>query len=352
MKSDMNSTDQAARRKRVNLLKKLIIVFIFAILMVPILLCVILSSRLHNMEKDMQEIQSLLREIALERECDTETESETSALQDESAFENLQEQMSDVALPELSGDGNVQTPETEVSSNPDMQAEQNTDAVAETTDREEKLRKVYLTFDDGPSSETGQILDILATYDVKATFFVVGKTDEDSQALYRRIVEEGHTLGMHSYSHVYDDIYRSVEGFAGDLGKLQGYLYDVTGVTSKIYRFPGGSSNRVSKSDMQVFIKWLDEQGIEYYDWNISSGDANPVRLTAQQVLENCTKDLEKYKNAIILLHDAPSKKTTVEALPALIEQILEMEDTVILPITEDTRPVQHITNKEETEDE
>lgn len=349
----MNLTEQAARRKRVNLLKKLIIVFIFAIIMVPILLCVILSSRLHSMEQDMQQIRQLLEQISLEQSEDpTETlegmltESET--VQDNQQAAQTQDAVKDNdpnsdILPGDSSDVTATTPVTEPTTG--VAGVGDGTLQAETTSQEEKSRKVYLTFDDGPSSTTGQILDILATYNVKATFFVVGKDDEESKALLKRIVDEGHTLGMHSYSHVYDDIYGSVEGFAGDLGKLQGYLYDVTGVTSKIYRFPGGSSNKVSNTDMKVFISWLAEQGIEYYDWNISSGDANPVRLTAQQVLKNCTKDLDKYNNAIILLHDAPSKKTTVEALPALIEQILSMEDTVILPITEDTKPVQHITN-------
>ena len=357
----MSTTNQAERRKRVNLLKKLIMVFIFAIILVPILLCVILSTRLHNMEQDMQEIRQMLEEIAV-------GQSDSEWAVDESASEMLQSHAQDSSQAQQTTDigQSIETADKDVDQadgTPDLEmggqiasdeAKEPTDdsALAEMISQEEKVRKVYLTFDDGPNSTTGEILDILAEYDVKATFFVVGKDDKESQALLKRIVEEGHSLGMHSYSHVYDDIYSSVEGFASDLGKLQGYLYDVTGVTSKIYRFPGGSSNKVSSTDMRVFISWLEKQGIEYYDWNISSGDANPVRLTAEQVLENCTKDLSRYRNAIILLHDAPSKKTTVEALPALIEQILAMEDTVILPITEDTKPVQHITNKEETEDE
>lgn len=356
----MSTTQQAERRKRVNLLKKLIMVFIFAIILVPILLCVILSTRLHNMEQDMQEIRQMLEEIAAGRSDSewTEGESESEMMQTHVPDSQAQQtadigQSTEVVSKEPNQDNEIADLESG-GQQPADKAEEPSEgsASAEMISQEEKVRKVYLTFDDGPNSTTGEILDILATYGVKATFFVVGKDDEESQALLKRIVEEGHSLGMHSYSHVYDDIYGSVEGFASDLGKLQGYLYDVTGVTSKIYRFPGGSSNKVSSTDMRVFIRWLEEQGIEYYDWNISSGDANPVRLTADQVLENCTKDLSRYRNAIILLHDAPSKQTTVDALPALIEQILAMEDTVILPITEDTKPVQHITNKEETEDE
>lgn len=361
----MSTTNQAERRKRVNLLKKLIMVFIFAIILVPILLCVILSTRLHNMEQDMKDIRQKLDHLThISHMSMVQPDSQVEV--DESESEWKLEHVQDTSqTPETGvdasdepgmGDETVDGPlNQQTGEQPGMDSSvQNTeeDASAEVISQEEQIRKVYLTFDDGPNSTTSEILDILATYDVKATFFVNGREDKESQDMLKRIVEEGHTLGMHSYSHVYDDIYGSVEGFASDLGKLQGYLYDVTGVTSKVYRFPGGSSNKVSSMDMRVFIGWLEEQGIEYYDWNISSGDANPVRLTAEQVLENCTKDLSRYRNAIILLHDAPSKQTTVEALPALIEKILEMEDTVILPITEDTKPVHHITNKEETEDE
>ena len=98
------------------------------------------------------------------------------------------------------------------------------------SEEDSSVRKVYLTFDDGPSSNTNRILDILADYDVKATFFVVGKEEEEYQALYNRIVEEGHTLAMHSYSHKYNEIYQSVESFSTDLSKLQEFLYDTTGV--------------------------------------------------------------------------------------------------------------------------
>lgn len=343
----MNLTEQAARRKRVNLLKKLIIVLLFAIVLVPIFLCVILSSRLHSMEQDMQQIRQMLEQISVEQEADVTDRLATATDEVPADSDEKQEASSETPSEAVSKGSDSSKPESEpvVETGTKEGADTEGTLTAESTSQEERTRKVYLTFDDGPNSTTGQILDILARYNVKATFFVVGKDDEESQTLLKRIVEEGHSLGMHSYSHVYDDIYNSVEGFAADLGKLQGYLYDVTGVMSKIYRFPGGSSNKVSRTDMTVFIDWLKEQGIEYYDWNISSGDANPVRLTAQEVLENCTQDLDKYNNVIILLHDAPSKKTTVDALPALIEQILGMEDTVILPITEDTKPVQHITN-------
>lgn len=203
--------------------------------------------------------------------------------------------------------------------------------------------RVYLTFDDGPSAYTDDILDILDQYDVKATFFVVGKETESARAALRDIVARGHTLGMHSYSHKYADIYRSVEDFAEDFTKLRDYLSEVTGVTSSVYRFPGGSSNTISKLDMHEFADYLTEQEVTFFDWNISSGDGVKDPPSVEVLVKNATADILRHETSIILMHDSVSKKTTLEALPTIIETILAMEDTEILPITEETEPVQHI---------
>lgn len=213
------------------------------------------------------------------------------------------------------------------------------------TETGEGERKVYLTFDDGPSANTGEILDILAEYDVKATFFVVGKEEERYQPLYKRIVEEGHTLAMHSYSHKYNEIYQSKESFVEDLTKLQEFLYDTTGVWCRYCRFPGGSSNTVSRVDMHELIAYLEEQDMSYFDWNVSSGDASSGYISPDTIVRNSTAKLQNFDEAIILMHDASDKDSTVEALPKLIETIQAMEDTKILPITDDTEAVHHISN-------
>ncbi|MDE7354821.1 MAG: polysaccharide deacetylase family protein [Acetatifactor sp.] len=204
-------------------------------------------------------------------------------------------------------------------------------------------RKVYLTFDDGPSSNTEKILDILDQYDVKATFFVVGKEGDKAEERLKQIVERGHTLAMHSYSHKYSEIYESVDNFAEDFAKLQDYLYEVTGVKCRVYRFPGGSSNTVSDLDMHDFADYLAEQKVRFFDWNVSSGDGGSQLLPVELLTENVVGGVREKSRAVVLMHDSASKSTTVEALPDIIEQILAMEDTVILPITGATEPVQHI---------
>lgn len=110
-------------------------------------------------------------------------------------------------------------------------------------------------------------------------------------------------------------------------------------------RFPGGSSNTVSKVDMYELITYLDEQDITYFDWNIASGDASNSYISEAAIINNCMSTLPQYQESIILMHDASNKNTTVDALPALIEQIQAMEDTIIVPITEDTEPIQHISS-------
>jgi peptidoglycan/xylan/chitin deacetylase (PgdA/CDA1 family) len=204
------------------------------------------------------------------------------------------------------------------------------------------IPKVYLTFDDGPSENTDRILDILDDYNVKATFFVIGQDPVEYGDTYKRIVDEGHTIGMHSYSHNYSKIYASEEAFIEDYNQIHDLILNTTGVDTKYYRFPGGSSNSVSNVSKSVLINYLNEQGVVYYDWNVASGDATSQAFTSEQLIDNVMKDVVKYKTSVVLLHDASSKSATVEALPALIEALQE-QGAMILPITDETTVIQHV---------
>ncbi|MDD6428133.1 polysaccharide deacetylase family protein [Candidatus Weimeria sp. HCP3S3_B5] len=208
---------------------------------------------------------------------------------------------------------------------------------------ESDIRKVYLTFDDGPSSNTGKILDILDDYNVKATFFVNGRTDKHSIKMYKRIVNEGHTIGMHSYTHRYNQVYASREAFEKDFFRIRKLIYDTTGVKSVYYRFPGGSSNKVSNTNISDLISFLDKEKVTYFDWNVMSGDAVSNELKSSQIIENVMSDVIKYKTSVVLMHDAANKDSTVAALPALIQK-LQKEGDLLLPIDKDTRLIQHVT--------
>lgn len=207
---------------------------------------------------------------------------------------------------------------------------------------ESDIRKVYLTFDDGPSENTGKILDILDDYNVKATFFVNGRTDDHSKKMYKRIVDEGHTIGMHSDTHNYSQVYASLSSFKKDFFRIQDLIYDYTGVKSDLYRFPGGSSNQVSDTSMSTLIRFLNKEHVRYFDWNVSSGDATSNEESSDEIIENVMRDVVKYKTSVVLMHDAATKDTTVKALPELIQRI-QKEGDLILPIDENTRLIQHV---------
>lgn len=329
---------EAKRHKRVDRLKKGIMgLFVFAVL-APIVLTVVFTLQINSLEKRLRDVTGNLEKLQAE-EQKSAVEAYVSALGNPSGQEGASGQGATAGQEGASGQ-EATAGQEDVRGQEDASDEENV-----------TVRKVYLTFDDGPSSNTDNILDILDTYGVKATFFVTGKEGAKAEASYRRIVEEGHTLGMHSYTHDYSVIYASEEAFMEDMEKLQRYLYDVTGVQSTYIRFPGGSSNKVSDVDMRLLITDVHEAGMEYFDWNVSSQDASSKPLTKEEILDNCLNSIERFQNCIILMHDAGSKDSTVEALPELIEHIQAMEHTELLPITEDTVPVWHIKMTQETED-
>ncbi len=316
--------DSDKRKRRVERLKKEIFGFALTLIIVPWLMVVILSVKNYKLSKTVRE-QTVLINQYLE---------ETEMLASNAAVVIPTPVASEAAKEESNG------PKRDVES----MTEEEIKALA-LSDEElyDGYRKVYLTFDDGPSVNTEEILDILKEYDVKATFFVIYKEGRENEELYRRIVNEGHTLGMHSCSHVYSKVYASPEAFMEDTNTLRNFLYMVTGVESRFYRFPGGSSNRVSPVDMHTYAKLLKDEGIIYYDWNVSSQDATSIILSKDQIVYNSTCNLKNFKEAVILFHDTGSKVTTVEALPEIIEYIRSMDDTVILPISDETNPIQHI---------
>ncbi len=313
--SDAEQEAELAKRKRIRRLRNLIIFVPLSTILVLLITCIFLGISLYITKKELHEVKSAIEAAA--GGTQTVSVDNTQASGDPLLYTTI-----GVDEFERTGiDGEAQSEE------------------------DTGIRKVYLTFDDGPSSNTNRILDILAEYDVKATFFVVGKEEEEYQALYKRIVDEGHTLAMHSYSHKYNEIYQSLESYSADLSKLQEFLYDTTGVWCRYCRFPGGSSNTVSRVDMHELIAYLDEQDMSYFDWNISSGDAMNSSISPEEIIRNCTAKLKNYDEAIILMHDASEKNSTVRALPELIETIQAMEDTKILPITDDTERIHHISN-------
>lgn len=315
-KTKIGLKEQRERRKRVNRIKVGIILSIFVWMLLTVVVCVTLLVKVHSLE---QQLDIIAKSSIQTDEVDNKENASANY------HEYDEEEQTEQDVPTYLNNMNIM----------------GTADKANLAQEGDEL-KVYLTFDDGPSSNTEKILDKLAEYNVKATFFVVGSDTEESVALYQRIVKEGHTLGMHSYSHKYSAIYDSLDGFKEDFEKIQNLLYDITGEECVYYRFPGGSSNQVSNTDMAEFISYLNSQEVTYYDWNVTSGDATSQAYTSDELVENVMKDVVKYKTSVVLLHDSENKNVTVEALGKILEALQNI-DAQILPINEETTVIQHI---------
>lgn len=197
-------------------------------------------------------------------------------------------------------------------------------------------RTMYLTFDDGPSAEnTNMVLDILAEKNVKATFFVVGENVEKNPEVARRIVREGHTIGIHCNTHDYDVIYESVESYLEDFEAARSIVYEVTGVSPVLFRFPGGSINAYNRAVYKDIIQEMTEQGYIYFDWNASLEDA-VKKSTPEQLIENATESTLGRKKVVMLAHDIVYNTTL--CLEELIDRLPEYRMEALSPEVEPIR--------------
>ncbi len=204
---------------------------------------------------------------------------------------------------------------------------------------------VYLTFDDGPSSDvTKRVLDILAENNVKATFFICNY-DQNNKALVQRMIDEGHTVGIHGYSHVYSDIYTSTTAFMENINKLKNKVKEDTGYDAFVIRFPGGSSNTISKEYtpgiMTDLVKMVTDEDLMYLDWNVSSEDATGDNIPKSTLVSNVVNNLEKNRSNVVLMHDTSAKQTTADALQDIIDYG-KSHGYSFYAVSQDTVPVHH----------
>lgn len=304
METSDNKMAYRDKNKRIKTMKKTIIAFCIILIIVPIILCILLFVKLNRLQEKLDSLISM--EQSGEIVLTTNDIGEARFVYVEQVTQN-----------------NIDT----------------------TTESETESNIVYLTFDDGPSKYTDDILNILNNYGVKATFFVVGKEDPVSIELYQDIVEQGNTLGIHTFSHEYKSAYSSQESFASEVSELRDFLYEVTGEDVMLFRFPGGSSSpKLGNygSNVGVFIDYLNSNGYTYFDWNVSSGDGASIIRTKEQIAENVLNGIEGKKCSVVLMHDDSNKGTSVEALPIIIESLLE-KGYEIRSIDDTVAPVQHV---------
>jgi len=202
---------------------------------------------------------------------------------------------------------------------------------------------IYLTFDDGPSIYTEDILNTLDKYNVKATFFVTCSGSLDKYA--KKIIEKGHTLGLHTCTHRYNIVYSSEENYFNDLNSISAKVEELTGYKSKYIRFPGGSSNTISRFNKGIMTRLtqkVTEDGYKYYDWNIDSEDA--AGADKEGVYNNVISALKNhnYSTNMVLMHDI--KVSTKNALDGIIKDALDMGYT-FSNINDYTNEVHHRIN-------
>ena len=300
----VHAAEAAYRKKRVKRIKKIIVGTAIVLLLLPTIMCLFLLVKVHSLEKQIETITK------------------------------------------VSDSGVVKAQEKEVKTTKAPKKASTAEPTIKPTD-DTTTKKVYLTFDDGPGSQTGKIMDILKKNHVKATFFVTGKEDASSKKIYQRIVKEGHTLAMHSYSHIQDVIYDSKEAFEKDLKQINRCLYEATGVHTKFYRFPGGSSTQNTSLSIQNFIDVLKKNHYLYLDWNVISPDINNANATKEQVVTGVMQGVDAYDTAVVLMYDVADKPMTVKALPSIIKQI-KAKNYELLPVDESMILIQHNNGNQE----
>lgn len=216
---------------------------------------------------------------------------------------------------------------------------------------------VYLTFDDGPSKITPEVLDILKQNKIQATFFIVGKSIKGNEAILKRTVAEGHAIGGHTYSHDYKKIYHDPKAFLTDLDAGLAAIEKTVGIKTTMVRFPGGSNNSVSKKAQDPHVypkgKWIMNdlveavtgKGYQYYDWNVSSGDATGIHYTASEAVSSVKQSSRNKRELVILLHDATGKQNTAKALPEII-LYLKSQGFTFKTLEPTTKPIMFLKTK------
>lgn len=205
-------------------------------------------------------------------------------------------------------------------------------------------KKVYLTFDDGPSVNTNTIINILNKYNAKATFFVLGGNLQYRINEILNMKLYGHTIGMHGISHDYYEIYSSIENFYKDLYKCFENLNTLFGISTKYYRFPGGSANSISigisPGIMSVLTKQITNDGFVYFDWNVSTGDSAATVPDTFTIAERIINGINKQDAPIVLMHDSKRNTTTIEALEYILSEGTKKGYQFVA--IDDTTPIYH----------
>lgn len=237
-----------------------------------------------------------------------------------------------------STDSSAESQSTESESETDPSSSEGTKTTSGEPNTDEKV--VYITIDDGPTTGTPRLLDILDEYDAKATWFVTGQYMEGSalEDMMKQIHDRGHVIGVHTFSHNYKSIYASVDAYMEDYNKMNKIIVNAIGESSDLFRFPGGSNAGYNKKIRSELLKHVKSEGLVYFDWNAFTGDTEGK--SKSEMVSKAVKECGYNNKAILLMHDVPGKDTVVEALPEILSQ-LQKKGYEFRALDKDVVPIQ-----------
>lgn len=287
------------------------------------------SSAISKSEKDMNSKNSMIKALESQNNAleSKNSENEAKIIENESKISEHQNQVNDLnsKIKQLESEiAKIKLTKAKFNSSQNVtNAPPTENDISNLTAPNDGYKVCYLTFDDGPSDNTLKILDILKQANAKASFFVVGTSKLE---YVKRIHEEGHTVALHANNHNYSKIYSHEDEYLTDLGLLTEKIRNLIGIDTKIIRFPGGSSNKVSlkynRGVMTRLTQLVQQNGYVYVDWNVDSTDASANRVSETQIINSVKNNSRGKGDICVLMHDTMAKTTTVEALPEIISYL------------------------------
>lgn len=302
----------------VRFFKHLILTVTALLIIVPTVLCILLAV---DNGKKSDEIDRLNSQLSAQSQVSqtSDDQSRTSSATESSDNVKAEPSVTESVKPETSA---VESTDSSLSSGADSYTSLFPTLYADKYDGEYENSEntVYLTFDDGPSVLTENLLYYLRQENVKATFFVVPERTEYCYSLLREISNAGHTIGIHSASHDYEKIYASVDAFLEDFNEAYEIVLEATGKAPDIYRFPGGSVNDYNEKTRDDIIAEMDRRGFTYFDWNVDSNDWQGYGWTT--LYTNVLKDAEEFSSPVILFHNTGDRDNTVLVIEDIIKAL------------------------------
>lgn len=349
----------------VRFFKHLILTVTALLIIVPTVMCIILAVDNGKKSAEIDRLHSCIDELSQSSASKAESSSVTNSTDEPSSSESVSKEEtsatsseisslpetteSQVSVPEQTTSGQTTTAET-TSEKPDSQMPSSVPVTDYTElypelyadkyegEYEDSENTVYLTFDDGPSVLTANLLYYLRQENVKATFFVVPERTELCYSMLKEISDAGHSIGIHSASHDYEKIYASVDAFLDDYNEAYQMIVEATGKAPEIYRFPGGSINDYNSDTRDEIIEEMSRRGFTYFDWNVDSNDWQGIGWT--ELYTDTLKYAEELTTPVILFHNTGDRDNTILVIEDVIKA-LKNKGYKFGCLSQKTKPVQ-----------